>query len=39
MGFRHYGFVKEAAMIARDISEAASYFTAFLSSMPASKGN
>lgn len=26
MGFRRYGFVKEAAMIARDISEAASYF-------------
>jgi glycogen debranching enzyme len=26
MGFRRYGFAKEAAMIARDISEAASYF-------------
>jgi glycogen debranching enzyme len=26
MGFRRYGFVQEAAMIARDISEAASYF-------------
>lgn len=26
MGFRNYGFVKEAAMVARDISEAASYF-------------
>ena len=26
MGFRRYGFVDEAAMIARDISEAASYF-------------
>jgi glycogen debranching enzyme len=26
MGFRRYGFVKEAAMIARDVSEAASYF-------------
>ena len=26
MGFRRYGFVNEAAMIARDISEAASYF-------------
>ena len=26
MGFRNYGFAKEAAMIARDISEAASYF-------------
>jgi len=26
MGFKRYGFVKEAAMIARDISEAASYF-------------
>lgn len=27
MGFRRYGFAKEAAMIARDISEAASYFS------------
>jgi glycogen debranching enzyme len=26
MGFKRYGFAKEAAMIARDISEAASYF-------------
>jgi len=26
MGFRRYGYAKEAAMIARDISEAASYF-------------
>jgi glycogen debranching enzyme len=26
MGFRRYGFAREAAMIARDISEAASYF-------------
>jgi len=26
MGFRRYGFAKEAAMIARDVSEAASYF-------------
>jgi glycogen debranching enzyme len=26
MGFKSYGFAKEAAMIARDISEAASYF-------------
>jgi glycogen debranching enzyme len=26
MGCQHYGFVNEAAMIARDISEAASYF-------------
>lgn len=26
MGFKNYGFAKEAAMIARDISEAASYF-------------
>jgi glycogen debranching enzyme len=26
MGFRRYGFTNEAAMIARDISEAASYF-------------
>jgi glycogen debranching enzyme len=26
MGFRRYGFAQEAAMIARDISEAASYF-------------
>jgi glycogen debranching enzyme len=26
MGFKDYGFAKEAAMIARDISEAASYF-------------
>jgi glycogen debranching enzyme len=26
MGFSHYGYAKEAAMIARDISEAASYF-------------
>ena len=26
MGFNRYGFAKEAAMIARDISEAASYF-------------
>jgi glycogen debranching enzyme len=26
MGFRRYGFTKEAAMIARDISEAGSYF-------------
>jgi len=26
MGFKRYGFSKEAAMIARDISEAASYF-------------
>lgn len=26
MGFRRYGYLKEAAMIARDISEAASYF-------------
>ena len=26
MGFRRYGFVREAAMVARDISEAASYF-------------
>lgn len=26
LGFRRYGFVSEAAMIARDISEAASYF-------------
>lgn len=27
MGFRRYGFVKEAGMIARDISEAGSYFS------------
>jgi glycogen debranching enzyme len=26
MGFKRYGFAKEAAMVARDISEAASYF-------------
>jgi glycogen debranching enzyme len=26
MGFKNYGFAREAAMIARDISEAASYF-------------
>jgi glycogen debranching enzyme len=26
MGFRRYGFAREAAMIARDLSEAASYF-------------
>jgi glycogen debranching enzyme len=26
MGFKRYGFAKEAAMIARDISEAAGYF-------------
>src|SRR5262249_47062698 len=26
MGFKRYGFTKEVAMIARDISEAASYF-------------
>jgi glycogen debranching enzyme len=26
MGFKNYGFAKEAAMVARDISEAASYF-------------
>jgi glycogen debranching enzyme len=26
MGFKNYGFSKEAAMVARDISEAASYF-------------
>lgn len=26
MGFKRYGFAKEAALIARDISEAASYF-------------
>jgi glycogen debranching enzyme len=27
MGFKRYGFVKEVGMIARDISEAGSYFT------------
>lgn len=29
MGFRRYGFVKKVAMIARDISEAASYFVVY----------
>jgi glycogen debranching enzyme len=29
MGFRRYGYVNEAAMIARDISEAASYFVSY----------
>jgi glycogen debranching enzyme len=25
MGFKHYGFAQEAAMVARDVSRAASY--------------